>query len=149
MKYFSLLFVLVTLLTSATISKAQTSAGDATTQAIMQLENSFNDAMVKADTAALEKILANDWHINLDANLINRTQYLDWLKANTPYTSIKDREVDVRLHGDSTVVVSGISARGLKGGGTATRDLRFTRVYAKSANGWQLVAMHFTRLNQQ
>ena len=114
----------------------------------MQLENSFNDAMVKADVATLEKILADDWRINLDANLINRSQYLDWLKTNTPYTSIKDREVDVRLHGDSAVVVSGISARGLKGG-TATRDLRFTRVYAKSANGWQLVAMHFTRLNQQ
>ena len=148
MKYFSLLFLLVTLLTSATVSKAQTPAGEATKQAIMQLENSFNDAMVKADVATLEKILADDWRINLDANLINRSQYLDWLKTNTPYTSIKDREVDVRLHGDSAVVVSGISARGLKGG-TATRDLRFTRVYAKSANGWQLVAMHFTRLNQQ
>lgn len=147
MKYFSLSFLLVTLLISATLAQGQTPAGDATTQAIMQLENSFNDAMVKADTATLEKILSNDWHINLDANLINRTQYLDWLKANTPYTSIKDHDVDVRVH-DSAIVVSGISTRGLKGG-TATRELRFTRVYAKSANGWQLVAMHFTRLNQQ
>lgn len=147
MKYFSLLFLLVTLLTSATFSKAQTPDGDAAKQTIMQMENSFNDAMVKADTATLEKLLANDWHINLDANLINRTQYLDWLKANTPYTSIKDHDVEVRLH-DSAIVVSGISTRGLKGS-TATRELRFTRVYAKSASGWQLVAMHFTRLNQQ
>jgi|SRR5215213_1666889 len=147
MKYFSLLFLLVTLLTSATLSNAQTPASDATTQTIMQLENSFNDAMVKADVATLEKLLADDWRINLDANLINRSQYLDWLKTNTPYTSIKDHDVEVRLH-DSAIVVSGISTRGLKGG-TATRELRFTRVYAKSANGWQLVAMHFTRLNQQ
>ena len=147
MKYFSLLFLLVTLSISATLSNAQTPANDATTQTIMQLENSFNDAMVKADVPTLEKILSNDWHINLDANLINRTQYLDWLKANTPYTSIKDHDVDVRAY-DSAIVVNGVSTRGLKGN-TATRELRFTRVYAKSANGWQLVAMHFTRLNQQ
>ena len=82
MKYFSLTFLLVTLLTSATIAKSQTPANDsdATKQAIMQIENSFNDGMVKADTAALEKLLPNDFHVNLDAILITKSAYLEWLK---------------------------------------------------------------------
>lgn len=147
MKYFSLTFLLVTLLISATVSQAQAPANnnDATTQTIMQLENSFNDAMVKADSAALEKLLPNDFHVNLDAILITKSQYLDWLKEKAPYSSIKDRDVNVHFH-DSAIVVDGISARGLKGT-EVVRELRFTRIYAKAPNGWQLVSMHFGRIN--
>ncbi len=147
MKYFSLTFLLVTLLTSATIAKSQTPANDsdATKQAIMQIENSFNDGMVKADTAALEKLLPNDFHVNLDAILITKSAYLEWLKERAPYSSIKDKDVNIRFH-DSAIVVDGISSRGLKGSDTV-RELRFTRIYAKSPNGWQLVSMHFGRIN--
>jgi len=150
MKYFSLSFLLVTLLTSATFSKGQTPANsDAATQAIMQLENSLNDAILKGDAVALEKLLANDWFVRLgDPGVITKSQYVDWLKANGgPYTSIKDHDVNVHLH-DNAAVVDGLSTRGLKGG-DAVRELRFTRVYAKTPAGWQLVAMHFDRINKQ
>lgn len=150
MKYFSLTFLLVTLLISASLSSAQTPANnDATTQAITQLENSFNDAMLKGDSAALAKLLADEWFVRLgDASVITKSQYVDWLKSNGgPYTSIKDHDVSIRVH-ESAAVVAGVSSRGLKGS-DAMRELRFTRVYAKSATGWQLVAMHFDRINQQ
>ena len=148
MKYFSLTFLLVTLLISATVSQAQAPANnnDATTQTIMQLENSFNDAMVKADSAALEKLLPNDFHVNLDAILITKSQYLDWLKEKAPYSSIKDRDVNVRSHG-SAIVVDGISSRAVKGSNDV-RELHFTRVYARSAAGWELVAMQFSKVQK-
>jgi hypothetical protein len=150
MKYFSLTFLLITLLVSASFASGQTPANnsDATTQAIMQLENSLNDAVLKGDSAALAKLLADEWFVRLgDANVITKSQYVDWLKSNGgPYSSIKDHDVNISVH-DSAVVVSGISTRGLSGS-DAVRELRFTRVYAKSAAGWQLVAMHFDRLNQ-
>lgn len=150
MKYFSLTFLLVTLVVSATLSQAQTPANsDATTQAIMQLENSLNDAVLKGDPAALAKLLADEWFVRLgDSNVITKSQYVDWLKSNGgPYSSIKDQDVSVRVH-ENAAVVSGVSMRGLKGS-EAVRQLRFTRVYAKSAAGWQLVAMHFDRVTQQ
>lgn len=150
MKYFSLTFLLVTLVVSATLSQAQTPANsDATTQAIMQLENSLNEAVLKGDPAALAKLLADEWFVRLgDSNVITKSQYVDWLKSNGgPYTSIKDQDVSVRVH-ENAAVVSGVSMRGLKGS-DAVRQLRFTRVYAKSAAGWQLVAMHFDRVTQQ
>ena len=145
MKYFSLFFLLVTLSISATYAKGQTPANnnDAATQAIMQLENSFNDAMVKADTAALEKLLSDEWNFNLDTLLITKAQYLEWLKEKAPYSSIKDQDVNVRFYG-SAVVVDGISSRGLKAN-NEVRKIRFTRIYAKSATGWQLVAMQFSK----
>ncbi|HJT64968.1 MAG TPA: nuclear transport factor 2 family protein [Pyrinomonadaceae bacterium] len=147
MKYFSLTFLLITLSVSANLANGQTPAkSDATTQAIMQLENSFNEAMLKGDAAGLEKLLANDWFLQMEAALITRDQYADWLKSNGgPYSAIKDNDVNVRLH-DSAVVVEGVSARTLKGTDTV-KQIRFTRVYAKTASGWQLVAMHFDKLN--
>jgi hypothetical protein len=150
MKYFSLSFLLITLLASATLSKAQTPATNSdATQTIMQLENSLNDVILKGDTAGLEKLLANEWFVRLgDPNVITKSQYVDWLKSNGgPYTSIKDNDVNIRVH-DNAAVVVGVSTRGLKGS-EAVRQLRFTRVYAKSAAGWQLVAMHFDRISQQ
>jgi hypothetical protein len=147
MKYFSLTFLLLTLFVSASLANAQTPAkSDATTQSIMQLENSFNDAMLRGDSATLEKLLADDWFLQMEASLINKEQYAGWLKANGgPYSAIKDSDINVRLH-DSAVVVEGVSARTLKGTDTV-KQIRFTRVYAKAANGWQLVAMHFDKLN--
>ena len=147
MKYFSLTFLLLTLFVSASLANAQTPAkSDATTQSIMQLENSFNDAMLKGDSATLEKLLADDWFLQMEASLINKEQYAGWLKANGgTYSAIKDSDINVRLH-DSAVVVEGVSARTLKGTDTV-KQIRFTRVYAKAANGWQLVAMHFDKLN--
>ena len=147
MKYFSLTFLLITLFISTNLAHGQTPAkNDATTQAIMQLENSFNEAMLKGDAAGLEKLLANDWFLQMEASLITRDQYADWLKSNGgPYSAIKDNDVNVRLH-DSAVVVEGVSARTLKGTDTV-KQIRFTRVYAKASNGWQLVAMHFDKLN--
>ena len=150
MKYFSLTFLLITLFVSASFAQGQTPANnnDATTQAIMQLESSLNDAVLKGDSAALAKLLADEWFVRLgDHNVITKSEYVNWLKANGgPYSSIKDHDLNVRLY-DSAVVVSGISTRGLQGS-DAVRELRFTRVYAKSPTGWQLVAMHFDRLNQ-
>ena len=147
MKYFSLTFLLITLCVSASLANGQTPAkSDATTQAITQLENSFNEAMVKGDAAGLEKLLANDWFLQMESSLITKDQYADWLKSNGgPYSAIKDNDVNIRLH-DSAVVVEGVSARTLKGTDTV-KQIRFTRVYAKTANGWQLVAMHFDKLN--
>jgi hypothetical protein len=147
MKYFSLTFLLITLCVSASLANGQTpTKSDATMQAITQLENSFNEAMVKGDAAGLEKLLANDWFLQMESSLITKDQYADWLKSNGgPYSAIKDNDVNIRLH-DSAVVVEGVSARTLKGTDTV-KQIRFTRVYAKTANGWQLVAMHFDKLN--
>jgi ketosteroid isomerase-like protein len=149
MKYFSLSLLLITLLTSATLAQAQTPPNNSDApQAITQMENSFNEAMLKGDAAALEKLLAAEWFVNLDSTLITKLQYIDWLKSNGgPYTSIKDSDVNVTVH-DNVIVVTGVSTREPKSG-QATMNLRFTRIYAKSPAGWQFVAMHFARIIQK
>ena len=145
-----LTFLLFIFLVTAVFVNAQTPAnGDATTQTILQLENGLNDAILKGDAAALEKLIATDWFAKSgDTNLLTKSQLVDFVKANgSPWASIKDHDVNVRIH-DSAVVVDGYSTRGLKGS-DAQMNLRFTRVYAKLPAGWQLVAMHFERVTQQ
>ena len=150
MKHFSLTLLLVTLLIAATTANAQTPAkSDATTQTIMQLESSLNDAILKGDAAVVDKIIANDWFAKSgDTNLVTKSQLVDFMKANgSQWASIKDHDVNVRIH-DNAAVVEGYSTRGLKGS-EAKLNVRFTRVYAKSPAGWQLVAMHVERITQQ
>ena len=150
MKHFSLTFLLVTLLFAATSANAQTPAkSDATTQAIMQLENSLDDALLKGDAAALDKLIANDWFVKSEnTTIVTKAQLVGYMKSNgSPWSSIKDHDVNVRIH-DSAAVVDGYSSRKLKGSETQL-NFRFTRVYAKSGTGWQLVAMHAEKLNQQ
>jgi hypothetical protein len=146
MKYFSLTFLLVTLLFAATSASAQT---DATTQAIMQLENSLDDALLKGDAAALDKLIANDWFVKSESTAITtKAQLVGYMKSNgSPWAAIKDHDVTVRIY-DSAAVVDGYSSRKLKANETPV-NFRFTRVYAKSATGWQLVAMHAEKINQQ
>ena len=142
-----LTFLFVMLFVVAACVNAQTP--DATTQTIMQLENGLNDAILKGDAAALDKLIASDWFAKSgDSSLVTKAQLVDFVKANgSPWASIKDHDVNVRIH-DSAVVVDGYSTRGLKGS-EAQMNLRFTRVYAKVPAGWQLVAMHFERISQQ
>jgi len=150
MKHFSLTFLLVTLLFAATSANAQTPAqSDATTQAIMQLENSLDEALLKGDAAALDKLIANDWFVKSEnTTLVTKAQLVGYMKSNgSPWASIKDHDVTVRIH-DSAAVVDGYSSRKLKASETPV-NFRFTRVYAKSATGWQLVAMHAEKINQQ
>jgi hypothetical protein len=116
-------------------------------QAVLQLENALNEAIVKADAAALEKLLANDWFVkSSDTRVATKAQLIDALKSNgSPWASIKDEGVDIHVYG-SAVVVRGLSVRKLKGDDAEIR-FRFTRAYAKSGSGWQLTAMHAERID--
>lgn len=116
--------------------------GGSPEQSIRQLEGALNEALQKADTAALDKLLAEEWFVKNNARVATKAQLLEVLKANgSQWASIKDEGVEVRLH-ESAAVVSGVSVRRLLRDDGGDLRFRFTRVYAKRPAGWQLVAMH-------
>lgn len=141
----------LTTLSSAAPAPAQTPAAkdapaaaaatDTPEQAVLKLESALNQAIIKADVAALDKILADDWFVKTEARMATKGQLLDALKTNgSQWGSIKDEGLDVHVYGN-TVIVRGLSVRRLVGGDADTR-ISFTRAYVKRPSGWQLAAMH-------
>ena len=63
--------------------------------------------------------------------------------------SIDNDEVMVRVYGDAAVVTGrSTTKRAGQGGEVMTRQVRFTRVYAKGKDRWQVVSAHNTLIRQ-
>ena len=115
---------------------------------IRAMEKRWNDARVKADVAALDRMLAADWTVTHGDGTINtKAEYLADLKSGDRKFSadVAEDEPVVRVYGD-TAVASGVSDskvtyRGKPSGGA----LRFTRVYVKRDGGWMMIVSHATR----
>ncbi len=116
-------------------------------QEIRAAEHLWNEARVKADIAALDRLLADGWTVTHGGGTMDtKARYLADLKSGDRKFSadVKEDELTVRIYGD-TAVASGLSDskvtfKGQVQGG----PLRFTRVYVKRDGRWQMIVSHAT-----
>src|SRR5260221_2742368 len=116
-------------------------------QEIRAAEHLWNAARVKADIAALDRLLADGWTVTHGGGTMDtKARYLADLKSGDRKFSadVKEDELTVRIYGD-TAVASGLSDskvtfKGQVQGG----PLRFTRVYVKRDGRWQMIVSHAT-----
>lgn len=117
---------------------------------INELEGRRLQAMIQADTAALEGFLADDLtYTHSTGQTDTKVSFLEALKSGTlKYNSILTRDVKVRLYGSAAVVTGRaqveVEAQQQKLGVA----IRFTDVYAKKDGRWQMVAWQSTRSAQ-
>ncbi|PKB70870.1 MAG: hypothetical protein BZY87_08430 [SAR202 cluster bacterium Io17-Chloro-G6] len=111
---------------------------------IIALENRRIEAMVKGDIKALEEILADDLiYTHTTARLDTKTSFIAAISSgSTNYRSVEREDVKVRQFGE-TAVVTGHAKFHV---GDNKFEARFTDVYAKRNNAWQMVAWQSTRL---
>jgi ketosteroid isomerase-like protein len=120
-------------------------------QLILQLENEGREATLKNDLEANDRLLAdNCGNINPDGSITTKSKLIELLKAGSfKIMSIDNDEVKVRVYGDAAVVTGlSTSKRAGQGDDIVTRQVRFTRVYAKPKGRWQVVSAHNTLLRQ-
>ena len=116
-------------------------------QEIRAAERLWNESRVKADVAALDKLLADGWTVTHGGGTMDtKAQYLADLKSGDRKFSadVKEDDLTVRIYGD-TAVASGLSDskvtfKGQVQGG----PLRFTRVYVKRDGRWVMIVSHAT-----
>lgn len=135
-----------TLLMLATAAWAQT--GKAESQ-VLQAEKDRFAAMVKADRAALEKILADDLtYTHSNALFESKEQFIKSVTGGTiDYVSVVPSESDwkVRINGD-TAIVNGVAAVNVIDHGKDLKiKLRYTTVHTNRGGTWQLQAWQSTR----
>jgi ketosteroid isomerase-like protein len=122
-----------------------------TEQLILRLENEGREATLKDNLAANDRLLADNWiNINADGSVTTKAKLIELLKADSfTILSIENDEVMVRVFGDAAIA-TGRSTTKRAGQGTEilTRQVRFTRVYAKNHGRWQVVSAHNTPIRQ-
>ncbi len=127
---------------------AQAAAGKAEQQ-VLQAEKDRFAAMVKADRAALEKLLADDLtYTHSSALFESKEQFIKSVTSgNIDYVSIVPSESDwkVRINGN-TAIVNGVAAVNVIDTGKDLKiKLRYTTVHTNRGGQWQMQAWQSTR----
>jgi ketosteroid isomerase-like protein len=115
---------------------------------ILQTERQRFEAMVKGDMAAVERTLADDLQYTHSNGVFDtKARFIGSLKSGElQYEEIRPEDLRARVYG-AAGVVTGLSLMKVKvRGQKAIFRIRFTDVYVKKDDTWQMVAWHATRL---
>jgi ketosteroid isomerase-like protein len=118
---------------------------------LMKLERERSQAVIKGDTAFLDRSTADDYTIiNANGQLSNKQQTLDAIKSGAIKVESNDLDdLNVRVYGNTAVVTGRSTLKGMNNGQDVSGQNRFTRVYVKQNGRWQSVAFQQTRIANQ
>jgi hypothetical protein len=139
-----LLLTMAVLTAAQTPKKSQAQRTDATTQALVGLENKWVDALVKSDTAALDSIFA-ETYVDTDehSQRSDKQGVLSLLKSgDLKIASIELSDMKVYDYGDAAVVIGSAAQVGNFKGQPLTATIIFTDTFIKQNGKWRAVASH-------
>ena len=113
-------------------------------EAVRQAAAGWTQAVVKRDTAALERLLADDLifvHSN-GRTIQNKAQYLAATEKST-YEALPLSDVEVRVYGKTAVLSAHIDTKNF---GREPFRVRTLQVFVEKNGVWQLAAFQSTRL---
>jgi ketosteroid isomerase-like protein len=117
-------------------------------QEIRQRETRRFEAIVRGDVAALDDILSEDLtYTHATGVFETKAEFIAKLKSGQlRYESFAPEEVVVRVYGTTGVVTGVARVKVQVKGEHLSLQLRFTNVYVKQGDRWQMVAWQATRL---
>jgi ketosteroid isomerase-like protein len=118
---------------------------------IFQLEETWRDALLKGNTAAMDSLLADDYMAITDSGILQtKEQTLANLrsgKVRLTALDISDRKV--RFYGTTALVTSLAEVQGTTPEGNISGSYRFTHVYARNAQGkWKIVSFEASKIRE-
>ncbi len=133
---------------SATGEQVSSSAAE---QTVGQLHNEGIQALVRADTAALERMWADDYSFtNPGGNVMDKAGYIGALKSGgLKFETLDIADTKVRVYGDAAVVTGRATVKGKGDNQDINDQVRYTTMYVKRQGRWQAVATQATRIAQQ
>ena len=126
----------------------QQSAGsapvDADATTLARLEADWNDAHVRGDAAALDRLFADDLVVVVPGmRVMTKGDALGmFTSGRMKFDRYETSETQFRVY-DATAIVTGRLRRTRAiAGATVDDDWRFTKVYLRRAGRWQVVSFH-------
>ncbi len=118
---------------------------------IEQMEESWRNALLKSNTAAMDSLLSDDFiAINPNGDLQSKEQTLANLRSGaTHFNSIETSDRRMRFYGTTALVTSRAEVSGTSPSGAFSGSFRYTRVYARDKQGnWKIVSFEASRIRQ-
>ena len=117
-----------------------------TRKTIHELEDRRYRAMCEADAATLEELLADTLvYTHSTAAADGKASYIAGVRAKKwKYRKIERPVEDIQVHGDCAVVTGQVRIDILVDGVAKILNSRFTNVWVKGPNGWQMTAWQST-----
>lgn len=117
---------------------------------IKKLETDRAAAVVKGDTAFLEKETADDYTlINANGQMSTKAQMIDGFKSGKSKLTMDElSDMKVHMYGDTAVITGKSNVKGTLGGKDVTGPVMFTRVWVKKDGRWQSVALQQTKASE-
>ena len=146
--------LMTTLLMGAALAGAPGAANpagnhDANTAALLQAEADACKAFEDGDAAALREALTPDFTlVDSRGNVTGLEQNLAEVAAREPYyDEFRNDGQQVRMYGDDTALIVGVThIRGKAGGEAFAADFRYTDTWIRRDGRWLLAASHASRL---
>ena len=132
------------LIVALVVSIAAQDAGRAEREELMRLEQVWNEAHVRGDAEALDRLWAEDMTVTVPgmAPMTKSDSMGVWRSGRMKFDRYASSDVQVRLHGDTAVVTGRANRLRQAGGRSQEDDWRFTKVYVRHGGGWRVVAFH-------
>ncbi len=117
---------------------------------MLKLEQQWEDALLKSDVAALEKIYDDSLIYTHSSGAVdNKSVYIGNIKSGvTKYESMKRDDVKVNVYGGAALVTGHWEVHTLNRGNKVDTNARYIHVYVKQKDGWKMVAHQATRIVQ-
>jgi ketosteroid isomerase-like protein len=117
-------------------------------QEVRQMIEQYRTALTKKDTAALERIWADDYtFINASGAVVTKAERLANLKsgATSLDTIVTDPDMKIRIYGgDVAVAINRVTLKGQYSGKATSGQFQASIIWAKTPSGWQLVCNQIT-----
>ena len=106
------------------------------------------EAGVRKDVAAIAAVTADGYvQIDWDGRILDKAATLERIKSSDiKLQSNTVDNVEVRVDGDTAVVVGTATRKGVLNGKDISGTIRYTRVYVKRNGRWQVIQFQQTRI---
>jgi len=151
-------FILISVLLISTLvlsqekpaASAKGKAGGDAKAMLEQMEKDRAQAVVKKDTATLEKMTADDYQlIDTNGKVRGKADTMEAIKSGA--INLQSNDIDdlkVQVYGNTAVVTGRSNPKGTIDGKDVSGPMRFSRVYVKRNGTWQSVLFQQTRIAQ-
>jgi hypothetical protein len=114
---------------------------------IRALHDAFTDAELRADTARLHALLADDFvSIGERGYQLDKRQWID-RHGDFAYRTIETTDLDVRRYDRAAIVRSAQRSSAVWQGTPMTLSVRVSEVWVALPSGWRLAGVQFSTLD--
>jgi hypothetical protein len=123
---------------------AGTSPDTHDTRELARLETVWNEAHVRGDAEALDRLWADDFVVTVPGMpVMTKSDTIGvWRTGRMKFQRYETSDVRMRVYDNAAIVTGRVQRTRTVSGNVADDDWLFTKVYVMRAGGWQVVAFH-------